>query len=674
MSSYLYSKWDGSEPFGLDKDDLMDELGRNLLAYGDMSYALRKMQREGIRGSHGRRLPSLQELLQRLRQRRQSQLDKYKLSSVMDDIRQRLDNILKTERAGIQRRLDEARQDAREAGAELTAEIRQNLLKLVENRAAQNTKRLDSLPPDIGSQIKELTQYNFMDDDARRQFEELMDMLKKHALESYARDMAHKLKDIDASTVANIRNLVQAINRMLEQRLTGLEPNYDSFMAQFGDYFGPQPPQNLDELIEHLQNQIAQAQSLLDSLSEEDRRSLENLLESVLDEETQYQLAKLAANLQSLYPSDDLRRQYLFSGEESISYSEALKLMEMLHKMDELETQLEDSQYDRSLEDVDKQLVRELLGDEAAEQLETIRGLTRILEEAGYIRRKDNRYELTPRGMRRIGQKALRDVFAQLRKDRFGGHAINLKGDSGERTDETKKYEFGDAFWLHLERTIINALHRQPQAPPVRLSTEDFEVFNPEQSTRSATVLMLDLSLSMPMRGNFQAAKQVAIALNALITSQYPKDSLHIVGFSTYARRLKKEALVYIGWDQFDPYTNMQHGFALARKLLAKDRCANKQIIIISDGEPTAHIENGNIYFQYPPSPRTLQLTLREVKNCSQQGIVINTFMLDDSVFLSAFVRDMARVNKGRVFYTTADRLGQYVLVDYVSNKGRRSR
>ena len=673
MNIYRYSEWDGSQDtFDLNADELMDELGRNLMSYGDLSYALRLMQRSGIRDSQGRRLPSIQELLQRLRQRKQSQLDKYKLSSVMDEIRQKLDNILKTEREGIQQRLDEARQKAGESAGELSPEVQQRLSKTIEDMAAQNLEKLDTLPPDIGGQIRELTQYDFMDEEARRQFEELMDMLKKHAMESYGRDLIQRMKDMDASTLAGIRHMVEALNQMLEQRLRGEEPDFDRFMEQFGDYFGPEPPRNLDELMERLQNQIAQAQSLLDSLSPEDREALENVLQSALDEGTQYELAKLAANLESLYPSDKLHKQYPFSGEESISYTEALKLMEMLQKMDKLEAQLRGSQYSRSLDEVDEQLTRELMGDEAAEELERLRSISRILEEAGYIRWKDGRYELTPRGMRKIGQKALEDIFAQLRKDRIGGHNLNLRGTGGERIDETKPFEFGDNFQLHLQKTIMNSLYREPRTPPIRLSTEDFEVFRTEELTRTATVLMLDLSLSMPMRGNFEAAKRVTVALDSLIRSQYPKDSLYIVGFSSYARQIKKDDISYMSWDDFDPYTNMQHGLYVARKLLSKERCTNKQIILISDGEPTAHFEGNNIYFQYPPSLRTLQLTLREVRNCTQKGIVINIFMLESGGFLDAFVTQMARINKGRVFFTSADSLGQYLLVDYISNKKRR--
>ena len=673
MSIYRYSEWDGSQDlFDLDADELMDELGRNLMSYGDLSYALRLMQRGGIRDSQGRKLPGLQELLQQLRQKKQGQLEKYKLSSVIDEIRQRLDNILKTERQGIQRRLDEVRQKAGESTGELSPEMQQQLLETVEDMAAQNLKKLDELPPDIGGRIRELAQYDFMDEEARRQFQELMDMLKRHAMESYGRDLVQKFKDVDAGTLARIRHLVEALNQMLEQRRRGQEPDFDRFMEQFGDYFGPQPPQNLDELMERLQSQIAQAQSLLDSLSPEDREALEDVLQSMLDEGTQYELAKLAANLEALYPSDRLRKQYPFSGEESISYTEALKLMEMLQKMDKLEAQLRDSQYSRSLDVVNEQLLRELLGDEAAEELERLRNIARILEEAGYIRWKDSRYELTPRGMRKIGQKALEDIFAQLRKDRVGGHNLSSRGAGGERIDETKKYEFGDDFQVHLQKTIMNSIYREPRRPPIKLSTDDFEVYRTEELTRSATVLMLDLSLSMPMRGNFEAAKRVAIALDGLIRSQYPKDSLYIVGFSSYARQIKKEDLAYMGWDEFDPYTNMQHGFYVARKLLAKERCTNKQIILVSDGEPTAHFEGGNIFFQVPPTLRTLQLTLREVRNCTQKSIVINTFMLESGRFLSAFVTQIARINRGRVFFTSADSLGQYLLVDYISNKKRR--
>ena len=673
MSIFRYSEWDGTQEFlDFDHEELMDELARNLMHDGSMSYALWKMQRQGMRDNQGRRLPGLQDLLQRLRQKKQSQLDKYKLGSVMDEIQKKLEDVVRTERQGIQKRLDEARQKVEKGAEGVDEELGQKLLKRIEDMAAQNLEKLDSLPKDVGGKVKELTDYDFMDDEARQKFQELIDMLKQHAMQSYTRDLTEKLKEMDPETLANLRHFAEAINQMLEQRMRGEEPDFEKFMEQFGDFFGPNPPQSLDELIERLQKQMAQAQSLLDSMSAEDRDSLDSLLRSMLDEATQYELAKMNANLETLYPGEKLGRQYNFTGEESISYSEALKLMEMLQEMDKLESELKEAQYNRSLDTIDEEMVKELLGEDAAQDLEQLRNITKILEEAGYIQSKGGRYELTPRGMRKIGQRALKDVFSQLKKDRTGTHNLNSKGPGTERMEETKPFEYGDPFHLHLEKTIMNSIYREQQTPPLKLTPDDFEIYRMEEMTRSATVLMLDLSLSMPMRGNFQAAKQVAIALDGLIRTQYPKDTLHVIGFSSYARELKKQDLPYMGWDEFDPYTNIQHGLYTARKLLARERCNNKQILMVSDGEPTAHIEDGNIYFQYPPSMRTIQLTLREVKRCTQQGIVINVFMLDESQFLNAFVSQMARLNKGRVFYTNADTLGEYMLVDYMSSKKSR--
>ncbi|MDD4876135.1 MAG: VWA domain-containing protein [Dehalococcoidales bacterium] len=672
MSTYRYSKWDETQDLSvLNSDDLMDELGHNLMSYGDLSKALRMLQFRGTRDSQGKQLPSIQELLQRLQQRKQSQLNKYDLGSIMDEIRKKLANIIKTERQGIQRRLDTAKQKTGEDTDVLSPELQQKLLKTVKDMAAQNLAKLDAIPPDTGSQIKELINYDFIDEEARRQFQELLDMLKRHAMASYNRDLVEKFKDMDASTLADVRNLVEAINQLLEQKMQGQVPDFKKFMEQFGNYFGAEPPQNLDELIDRLQNQISQAQSLLNSLNPEDRESLYSTLQSVLDRATQFELAKLAANIEALHPSDNLQKQYPFSGDESISHTEALKLMEMMQKIDKLETQLKGSQYNRSLDTIDDKLLKELMGDEAADQLEKLRSITKILEKTGYIRLKNGKYELTPRGMRKIGQKALQDIFAKLRKDRSGGHNISMKGLSAERLDDTKKYEFGDDLQIHLGKTIMNSLYRRPQKPPVKLNTDDFEVFQTEELTRSSTVLVLDLSLSMPMRGNFQAAKQVTLALDELIRNQYPQDSLHIVGFSSYARRIKKGDISSITWDEFDPYTNMQHGLYLARKILAKERCTNKQIILISDGEPTAHFEDGNIYFHYPPSMQTLRLTLREVRNCTQKGIIINTFMLDKDQSLNAFITYITRINKGRVFFTNAESLGRYLMIDYISSKRR---
>jgi uncharacterized protein with von Willebrand factor type A (vWA) domain len=405
------------------------------------------------------------------------------------------------------------------------------------------------------------------------------------------------------------------------------------------------------------------------------RQQLQDLLmDKVGDPEMRAELSELAANLELLYPMRDLRNQYPFRGDEELDLNQAMRLMDRMQSMDELERQLERTQYGGDIEDIDEEKLRELLGDEAAQTLEQLKQFLEILEEAGYIRRRGNTWELTPRGTRKIGQKALGEIYAQLKKDSFGRHALRESGIGVDRGDDTKGYEFGDPFHLALDKTLANALQREGPGVPVAIAPDDFEVYRSEQLTQTATVMMVDLSWSMALRGSFQAAKKVALALHNLISTQFSRDSLYIIGFSAYARELKAEELPYVRWDESVLGTNMHHAFMLAQQLLSKHKGGTRQIIMISDGEPTAHLERGRSYFAYPPSPITIRETLKEVKRCTKKNVTINTFMLDRNYYLKEFVNQVARINKGRVFYTTPDKLGQYILVDYVQNKRKQIR
>src|SRR5437868_7068210 len=296
-------------------------------------------------------------------------------------------------------------------------------------------------------------------------------------------------------------------------------------MQRFGDMFPP-GINSLDELLEHLQRQMAQMQSLLQSLSPEAREELRQMMDALLqDDSLRLELARLSGFMQAMMPPSELSERYPFFGEDPLSMGEAMGLMERLQQMDRLESQLERGSF--RLDDVDRSLAEQMLGPEARQQLDQMRQVTEMLEKAGYVERRDRRLELTPRGMRRIGQGALRDIFDQLKKSRLGQHQLRRTGQGIEAGEELKAYEYGDPFLLDLNETLFNSLQRQGRGLPVRIEPRDFVVRRTEHSSQASTVLMIDMSRSMFLRGCFLAAKKVAIALDSLIRSQFPRDSLY---------------------------------------------------------------------------------------------------------------------------------------------------
>ncbi len=544
------------------------------------------------------------------------ELGRYNLDSTVEQLRQEVQDVIDTERGGIDRRLDEA----------ATPEAR----KLLDRIARQRREQLDRLPDDLGGRVKSLRDYEFVDDQARQKFEELMQKLQKQMVDQMFQGLKGSIEQMQGQDLSRVRDMVRELNKMLEDRMEGRAPDFNGFMERFGDMFPP-GINSLDELLD----------------------------------------ARLSGFMQAMMPPSEMAERYPFFGEDPLSMGEAMGLMERLQQMDRLESQLERGSF--RPDDVDRSLAQELLGDDARQALDQLRKLTEVLEKAGYVERKGRRMELTPRGMRRIGQSALRDIFDQLKKTRMGQHQLFRGGIGNDASDELKDYEYGDPFLLDMKETLFNSLVREGPKVPVHLNAKDFVVHRTEHVTQASTVLMIDMSRSMFLRGCFLAAKKVAIALDSLIRSQYPRDSLYVVGFSNYAVELKPQTLPQLALNDYVYGTNMQHGFQLARSLLAKHR-GNRQIIMITDGEPTAHIDedNGRAYFAYPPTFKTIQQTLREVRRCTRDRIVINTFMLERGPYLTEFINQMTRINKGRAFFVSPDRLGEYILVDYVSGKQRR--
>jgi uncharacterized protein with von Willebrand factor type A (vWA) domain len=649
---FRYSRWDGSQRVDdLDAGDVLDALSDDLMNYGDLNAALQRLLRWGSPN-----MPGLEQLLKQLREAREQELGRYNLDSTVEQLRQQVQDIIDTERAGIERRQKESE----------TTEAR----KLMDRIAKQRTDQLDRMPDDLGGRVKALRDYEFVDDQARQKFEELMQKLQKQMLDQMFQGLKGSIQQMQGQDLTRVRDMVRALNKMLEDRMEGRTPDFNGFMEKYGDMFPP-GINSLDELLEHLQRQMAQMQSLLQSLSPEARDELRQMMDALLqDDSLRLELARLSGFMQAMMPPSELSERYPFFGEDPLSMGEAMGLMERLQRMDRLESQLERGSF--RPDDVDRGLAQQLLGDEARQSLDQLRRVTEVLEKAGYVERKGRRMELTPRGMRRIGQSALRDIFDQLKKTRMGQHQLFRGGIGNDASDELKDYEYGDPFLMDLKETLFNALVREGPNVPVHIDGKDFVVHRTEHVTQASTVLMIDMSRSMFLRGCFLAAKKVAIALDSLIRSQYPRDSLYVVGFSNYAVELKPQTLPQLALNDYVYGTNMQHGFQLARSLLAKHR-GNRQIIMITDGEPTAHLEdNGRAYFAYPPTYKTIQQTLREVRRCTRDRIVINTFMLERGPYLTEFINQMTRINKGRAFFVSPERLGEYILIDYVTGKQRR--
>jgi len=675
VTSYRYSRWDGSQqlpPF--DADDVLDALSDDLMAEGDIGRALQRLMQRGMVGQRGGDMPGLRRILDRLRERRAEELARANLDGIFKDLAERVRAIVEQEREGIERRLREAGQrslDAAPGDAQEQARLADEVLR---RAAQQRRERLDGLPRDLAGQLRALSDYEFMDADARDAFRGLTDELRQQLLQTYFTGLKEGVAGITPEDLDGVRAMVRDLNALLERHAEGKDTpaDFDRFMALHGRFFPPGIG-SLDELIDHLHRQAAQMASLMASLSPEMRSELREMMDELLrDDRLKWDLARLGGALQALRPGDPFGEPYPFSGDGSLGLPAAFDAIDRQQRFDAMEAELLAARGPEGLDRIDGDALRDLGGDEASDDLEQLRELTRSLEEAGYLQRDGDQLELTPRAARKLGMRALTDIFSRLRRESLGGHALPTPGSGGEPGDETKAFEHGDPFIVDLNRTLFNAMARSGPGTPLQIAPGDFEVRRAEETTVSSTVLLLDMSRSMLLRGCSTAAKRVAMALHTLIHTRYPRDRLYVVGFAYYARQIKPEAIATLSPYEFEYGTNLQHALIIARQLLGRRSGGNKEIVVITDGEPTAHIANGQVEFAYPPTARTMQSTLREVGRATREGIVINTFMLERSRYLSEFVDLMSRINRGRAFYVEPEHLGEYVLVDYVNKKRKR--
>ncbi len=529
MTTIRYTQWDGTQELKLDADKVFEKLAEFLSYTDDIRQAMDWMMRQGM-DFDGARVMGLDELLEQLRQEVRQRYRDFNLKNSLSELERKLEELLERER----RTLDSLK--GKKAGVE------------------DKQRELQRVPRRLSDAIRKLEGYEFEDEQARAEFEELL--------------------------------------------------------AEY-----------------------------------EDIRDLENFRD---------------------------RNQHLFHGPKSLNYREAVDLMRQMERIRQLEQQLMAGSFESvSLEDL-----QQVLGQQALRDFQNLKHVMMLLNQSGYMVPKGDHCQLSPRGVRRIGQLALRDIFQSLLKDRAGSHLTDHRGAAEIRPEETKPYRFGDPLNLDLPGTLKKALARSPGIP-LALEAGDFQVYENDYGTSSSTVLCLDMSWSMSWEGRFAAAKKVAMAMETLIRTKFPRDYFSIVGFFTRAVELKLKDLPEASWNMGDPFTNLQDGLRLASDLLSRHLSRNQHIIVITDGQPTAYFVNRRLYCEWPLSfggisQRAAQETLREVERVTRKRITINTFMLDDSPSLRAFVEKMTRINRGRALYTRPDHLGEYLLVDYLSRKRKR--
>ncbi len=650
-----YGRWDGSQEFDLDADEVFSSMAESLLYHGDPSAALREFLARGLKREDGRDILGLREILERIRQRRREILDRFDPSGQAREIDEELRNIVETEREALSNFLDAASESG-------DAER----IKAAEDVYLSNQLELDSLPSSVAARMSALAEYPFVSPEAKQAYDRLAESLRSQFNDAFFNQARDALRSMGPEQLREQREMLADLNSLIEahQRGEDTTEQFRQFMEKHPGYF-PSEISSTEELLQYLAERMAAASLAFGALSEEQQAELAQLASSVFsDVDLSWQMSRLMSSLSELVDPRSLARMG-FRGNQAMSTQDAAGALAGLGELDSTESFLRAVTDPSDLGRLDLERLSEVLGQQEVKSLQRLAEVAQELEAAGLIAREGERLTISAKGLRRIGDKMLAEVFAKLDAGRFGAHARMRSGAGIDKEFETRPYEFGDPLDLALPETLRNTIVRQRGGVPLKVSVEDFEIETREALVAASTVLCLDLSLSMPLRDNFMSAKKVAVALQGLISNRYPRDFLAVVGFSEVAHQIRPAELPSVYWD-YAYGTNMEDALRLSRKLLA-GRPGKRQVLMITDGEPTAHIlENGEPFFSYPPVPETIAATLAEVRRCTREGITVNSFVLDANEYLRDFMSRVARINRGRVFYTDPGDLGAYVLVDFM--------
>ena len=646
-STNRYGAWHGGvDPLESPYDirQALDEIGDDVLNGADPRSALNRLLRQGTNGRDG-----LDALRRKARERANRLRRENRLDGALEQARQLLEEAVEAERSALFPDPDDS---ARLAEAEL-----------------------DNLPRDTARAVQQLSDYQWRSEQARQKYEQIKQMLREDVLDAQFNGMRNALQNPDPEQMKRIRDMMHALNEMLDADARGehTAEDFAEFMQQYGEFF-PDNPQNLAELIDSLARQAAAAQRLMNSLTPDQRAELADLMQQALDDAgLADEMSRLQQGLRSARPDLRWGGRERMQGDEPTGYADATSALAELGDLDQLSELTAQDYPGASLEDIDEELVQRALGQPAVDDLNRLREIERELQRQGYLERGSNGLQLTPRALRRLGSTALKRVFADLHSQGRGGHDVRDAGSAGEVTGASRQWQFGDEQPLDVVRSIRNSVVRNGPGR-VRLQPDDFEVMETERRSSAAIALLVDMSYSMELRGTWGEAKTTAMALHSLVTTKYPQDHIQIIGFSDYAHVVEPRELIEHSWSRVQG-TNLQHGLMLARRHLQKFRNCEPVILVITDGEPTAHVaRDGFADFAWPPSPETIAATLAEVERCTRQGARINVFMLDDEPRLIRFMEEVTRRNGGRMFTPKAGSLGQFVVSDYLNRRGGRKR
>lgn len=648
-SDFRYGSWkDGPDPLAppFDVREVVDEIGNRMMAGTSLREALEELRRRG-----SGRTPGVDELQRQIAKRRKELAQRGDLAGTLSQARAALDQALARER--------------------------ETLAGLDDDAARLAEMSLDALPDTVAAAMRELSDYSWRDPEAEAMFRQISEGLRDQVLEQQFSGLKQALGSPDPAARQRLRDMMADLNQLLADHARGTDSDeqFGEFMARHGEFF-PDDPQSVDELIDQLAQRQAETERLMRSLSPQQRRELEDLLDEALgqDMDLASELAQLQDNLRALRPGMMRGPGVDVGGDEPLDLGQAAGVVGELADLEQLESQLSGEHPGATLDDVDVELLDRHLGAEAVRDLKALRDLERELQRQGYVQRTDKGLSLSPKAVRRLGQTALRQIFADLRARGIGGHDDRRSGAADERTGAFLPWTFGDEQPFDAVRTLTQSLLRIAGDPDAerRLIADDFVIAETERRTRAAVALCVDLSFSMVMEDRWLPMKQTALALAHLISTQYRQDALEIIGFDRTARTLSPMELAEIE-PEWVKGTNLQHALLLAARHLRRHPEAEPVILVITDGEPTSHLEDGFPVFSWPPTPETIRATVAQVDAVSQLGASLNIFRLGDDPGLARFVDAIAKRSGGRVFAPDSGRLGEYVVSDYLrARSGRR--